>query len=118
MESFDVCVRGAGIVGKSLALTLARQGLQVALLPEGAAAAQHAGEDIRAYALNAVSIELLQRLKVWDALPAQAKTAVHDMRVQGHLDDAEIGVAAGDAARVATTPYRSPKAVRRPIVAA
>ena len=83
MESFDVCVRGAGIVGKSLALTLARQGLQVALLPEGAAAAQHAGEDIRAYALNAVSIELLQRLKVWDALPAQAKTAVHDMRVQG-----------------------------------
>ena len=35
-----------------------------------------------------------------------------------YLDDAEIGVAAGDAARVATTPYRSPKAVRRPIVAA
>ncbi len=83
MESFDICVRGAGIVGKSLALTLARQGLQVALLPEGAAAAQRAGDDIRAYALNAVSIELLKRLKVWDALPAQAKTAVHDMRVHG-----------------------------------
>ena len=29
MEDFDVCVRGAGIVGKSLALTLARQGLLV-----------------------------------------------------------------------------------------
>jgi glycine/D-amino acid oxidase-like deaminating enzyme len=83
MENFDVCVRGAGIVGKSLALTLARQGLQVALLPEGGAAAQRASEDIRAYALNAVSIGLLQRLKVWDALPAQTKTAVHDMRVQG-----------------------------------
>ena len=73
MEDFDVCVRGAGIVGKSLALTLARQGLQVALLPECAAAAQRAGEDVRAYALNAVSIGLLQRLKVWDALPAQAR---------------------------------------------
>lgn len=91
MEHFDVCVRGAGIVGKSLALTLARQGLQVALLPEGAAAAQRAGEDIRAYALNAVSIALLQRLKVWDALAAQAKTAVHDMRVHG--DAAGGGIA-------------------------
>ncbi len=83
MERFDVCVRGAGIVGKSLALSLARQGLQVALLPEGATAAARAGEDIRAYALNAASVELLKRLKVWDALPAQAKTAVHDMRVHG-----------------------------------
>ncbi|MCO5124199.1 MAG: FAD-dependent monooxygenase [Rhizobacter sp.] len=83
MERFDVCVRGAGIVGKSLALSLARQGLQVALLPEGAAAARRAGEDIRAYALNATSVDLLKRLKVWDALPAQAKTAVHDMRVHG-----------------------------------
>lgn len=88
MESFDVCVRGAGIVGKSLALSLARQGLQVALLPESAAAAQRADGDIRAYALNAVSVGLLRRLKVWEALPAAAKTAVHDMRVHG---DAESG---------------------------
>ena len=94
MESFDVCVRGAGIVGKSLALTLARQGLQVALLPEGAAAAQHAGEDIRAYALNAVSIELLQRLKVWDALPAHAATPVYDMHVQGDAEGAAIAFSA------------------------
>lgn len=83
MESFDVCVRGSGIVGKSLALALARQGLRVALLAEGEAAARRAGEDIRAYALNAVSVDLLRRLKVWDALPARAKTAVHDMRVHG-----------------------------------
>ncbi|MBE2242538.1 MAG: FAD-dependent monooxygenase [Burkholderiaceae bacterium] len=94
MENFDVCVRGAGIVGKSLALTLARQGLRVALLPEGAAAAQRAGEDIRAYALNAVSIGLLERLKVWDSLPAQAKTAVHDMRVHGDAAGGEIDFSA------------------------
>lgn len=94
MESFDVCVRGAGIVGKSLAFALARQGLQVALLPEGAAAAQRAGEDIRAYALNAVSVELLKRLKVWDALPAQARTAVHDMRVHGDAEGGEIDFSA------------------------
>ena len=83
MERFDVCVRGAGIVGKSLALSLARQGLQVALLPEGPVAAARAGADVRAYALNAASIDLLQRLKVWDALPAQSATPVHDMRVAG-----------------------------------
>lgn len=94
MESFDVCVRGAGIVGKSLALALARQGLQVALLPEGTAAAQHAGEDIRAYALNAVSVELLGRLKVWDSLPAQARTAVHDMRVHGDAASGAIDFSA------------------------
>lgn len=85
MESFDACVRGTGIVGKSLALSLARLGLQVALLPEGGAAAQRAGDDIRAYALNAVSVDLLKRLKVWDALPAQTRTAVHDMRVEGDV---------------------------------
>lgn len=94
MESFDICVRGAGIVGKSLALTLARQGLQVALLPEGAAAARRAGEDVRAYALNAVSVALLKRLKVWDALPAHARTAVHDMRVQGDAAGAGLDFSA------------------------
>ena len=35
MERYDVCVRGAGIVGSCLALSLARQGLQVALVPGG-----------------------------------------------------------------------------------
>jgi 2-polyprenyl-6-methoxyphenol hydroxylase-like FAD-dependent oxidoreductase len=77
----DVCVRGAGIVGRALALALSRQGLAVALQ----APAEHAPgrEDVRAYALNAASVALLQSLKVWDALPADARTAVFDMRVQG-----------------------------------
>ena len=44
MERYDVCVRGAGIVGSCLALSLARQGLQVALVPTapGAAAQRRA----------------------------------------------------------------------------
>ncbi len=80
----DVCIRGAGIVGRALALSLSRQGLSVAL----AAPAEHAGarEDVRAYALNAASVALLQSLKVWEAMPADARTAVFDMRVRG--DDA------------------------------
>jgi len=80
MSSFDVLVRGSGIVGASLALALSRLGLSVALRPDGARAA---GPDIRAYALNAGSVALLRSLKVWDALPAEAKTAVHDMQIEG-----------------------------------
>jgi 2-polyprenyl-6-methoxyphenol hydroxylase-like FAD-dependent oxidoreductase len=39
--------------------------------------------DLRAYALNAASVALLQTLKVWDALPADARTPVYDMRIEG-----------------------------------
>lgn len=77
----DVLVRGGGAVGLATALALARQGLQVALLAAPAPVA--AAPDVRAYALNAASVALLQSLKVWDALPADARTAVHDMRVEG-----------------------------------
>ncbi len=42
-----------------------------------------AREDVRAYALNAASVALLDSLKVWEELPADARTAVFDMRVEG-----------------------------------
>jgi 2-polyprenyl-6-methoxyphenol hydroxylase-like FAD-dependent oxidoreductase len=85
-----VCIRGEGPVGRSLALALARQGLRVALVadPSAARAAAFAPTaaptpDVRTYALNAGSVGLLQDLRVWDALPPDARTAVWDMRVQG-----------------------------------
>jgi ubiquinone biosynthesis UbiH/UbiF/VisC/COQ6 family hydroxylase len=52
------------------------------LQAEAAALAPRAG-DVRTYALNAGSRELLLDLKVWPALPADAVTPVHDMWVQG-----------------------------------
>lgn len=69
------------MVGRALALALSRQGLTVVLQ----APAEHAGarEDLRAYALNAASVALLESLAVWHALPAATRTAVYDMRVQG-----------------------------------
>jgi len=79
MKRFDVCVQGAGIVGQSLALSLARQGLQVALVTQ----ATSPREDVRAYALNAASVALLRGLKVWEALPPHAATAVYDMHIEG-----------------------------------
>ena len=86
MQSFDVQVSGAGIVGKSLSLSLAGLGLSVAL--RSAAAGAPAAADVRAYALSPASVGLLQQLKVWDALAADARTAVHDMVVHGDAGDA------------------------------
>lgn len=88
MQSFDVLVRGSGIVGASLALALSRLGLSVALRGDGSAG--RAGPDVRAYALNAGSVALLDSLKVWDALPAEARTAVHDMRIEGDAAGSEL----------------------------
>jgi 2-polyprenyl-6-methoxyphenol hydroxylase-like FAD-dependent oxidoreductase len=89
VNSHDVCIRGEGPVGRSLALALARQGLRVALVADASAATAAASAppapDVRTYALNAGSVALLQDLRVWDALPPDARTAVWDMRVQGDV---------------------------------
>ena len=79
MKTFDVQIFGSGIVASAAALALSGQGLSVALTPPPASAA----EDVRAYALNAASVALLESLKVWGALPADCRTAVYDMRVEG-----------------------------------
>lgn len=84
----DVVVRGGGVVGMACALALARQGLAVTL---AAAARTARADDVRAYALNASSVGLLESLKVWDALPADARTAVHEMLVRGDGDAARGG---------------------------
>ena len=98
MKRFDVQVCGAGIVGQCLALSLARLGLQVALRPQAVAAPSASGEaaveDVRAYALNAASVALLKRLKVWDTLPAHAATQVLDMHVQGDAPGAALDFSA------------------------
>jgi 2-polyprenyl-6-methoxyphenol hydroxylase-like FAD-dependent oxidoreductase len=80
-ETFDILVRGDGCVGRSLALALGAQGLRVALL--GSAEAPAPREDLRTYALNAAAVRLLRQLRVWEALPADAATPVHEMRVAG-----------------------------------
>jgi len=89
MKQVDVLVRGAGIVGQSLALALGRLGLSVALRPDPPRA--DASPDVRAYALNAGSVNLMRTLKVWDELPAGAATPVYDMHVQGDAHDGRAG---------------------------
>jgi 2-polyprenyl-6-methoxyphenol hydroxylase-like FAD-dependent oxidoreductase len=77
----QVCIRGAGIVGRTLALLLAGARVRVALVAPAADAAARAHEDIRAYALNLASRQLLESLRAWpDAAHA---TAVREMLVHG-----------------------------------
>ncbi|RYZ12639.1 MAG: ubiquinone biosynthesis protein UbiH [Comamonadaceae bacterium] len=80
----DVCIRGAGIVGRTLALLLARERLRVALVVPAPAAETTAGPaplDVRAYALNAASRELLESLRAWPDAPHA--TPVLEMQVHG-----------------------------------
>lgn len=90
MQAFDVRVSGAGIVGKTLALSLARLGLSVALRGDRPATDVRPVDDVRAYALNAASVELLRGLKVWDLLVGSAATPVHEMQVHGDAPSASI----------------------------
>jgi 2-polyprenyl-6-methoxyphenol hydroxylase-like FAD-dependent oxidoreductase len=74
----EVCIRGAGIVGRTLALLLARERVRVALVVP---ASTPNGPDVRAYALNAASRTLLESLRAWpDAAHA---TPVREMLVHG-----------------------------------
>ena len=91
--SFDVCIRGAGIVGRTLALLLARERLRVGLVADADGGPDPAASDVRAYALNAASRQTLQGLRCWPEL-AQA-TPVLGMQVHGDAG----GLVAFDAAR-------------------
>lgn len=77
---FDVVVRGNGIVGQSLALLLAQDRLRVALVGPSSPA-EHT--DVRAYALNATSRQLLETLRAWPSDGVNA-TPISAMRV--HAD--------------------------------
>ena len=79
---FDVCVSGSGAVAMSLALALASDGWRVAWARAVPTADRAAQPDVRTYALNARSIELLTRLRVWPALKEWA-APVYEMAVHG-----------------------------------
>lgn len=84
VQLFDVCIRGAGVVGQSLALLLAQQRLRVGLVQAHPAPNNPSdGQDIRAYALNTASRHMLQALRCWPE--GAAVTPVKAMRVFGDL---------------------------------
>jgi 2-polyprenyl-6-methoxyphenol hydroxylase-like FAD-dependent oxidoreductase len=90
--AIDVCIRGAGVVGKALALLLARARIRVGLVqmpqPSGAP------PDIRAFALNVASQTLLSSLRAWP----EHTCPVQHMWVQGDGSGSSAGLVQFDAA--------------------
>ena len=86
----DICIRGAGIVGRTLALLLARERLNVALVDFPASTV---APDVRAYSLNGAAKALLQDLRCWPEAPAV--TPVHQMQVWGD-DGGQLHFGAGE----------------------
>jgi 2-polyprenyl-6-methoxyphenol hydroxylase-like FAD-dependent oxidoreductase len=83
-QPLDICIRGDGIVGRTLALLLARDRLRAGLVSQAGAAAKSPASgsgDVRAYALNATSKALLESLRCWPE--AQHATEVLHMQVKG-----------------------------------
>jgi len=86
---YDIGIRGAGIVGRTLALHLAAKRLRVALY---AAPSTPAESDVRAYALNQPARALLEGVRCWP----EAAQATPVLRMEVHGD--EGGEVAFDAA--------------------
>ena len=97
-RTFDVCIRGGGITGRTLALLLARERLRVGFVAHGAGrlAASDGVDvraDVRAFALNLKSKELLESIRCWPN--AADATPVLTMQVQGD-DGGEVVFTAAD----------------------
>jgi 2-polyprenyl-6-methoxyphenol hydroxylase-like FAD-dependent oxidoreductase len=97
-QALDICIRGGGIVGRSLALLLAQEKLRVGLVDTPPESSKDKAADVRAYALNLASRQLLESLRCWP--DTQSATPVLRMQVQSEpdglvqFDAAQIGVAA------------------------
>ncbi|MBT9467003.1 FAD-dependent monooxygenase [Hydrogenophaga sp.] len=101
---FDVAVQGAGVVGQTLALLLARDRLRVALVGNPRSTDT---PDVRAYALNNASRELLRSVRAWPEADASDPrptpiTPVSDMQVWGD-DGGELKFSASDQGSEALT---------------
>lgn len=92
-KNFDICIRGAGIVGRALALHLAAKQLRVALMAPAVAATGVGTPDIRAYALSQASRDVLEAVRCWP--DAQHATPVVAMQVVGD-DGGHVGFSAAE----------------------
>ncbi|MES2512023.1 MAG: FAD-dependent monooxygenase [Pseudomonadota bacterium] len=94
-QHFDVCIRGGGVVGHTLALLLARERLRVALIVKPVAPPPK-GEDVRAYALSNASRTLLEGLRAWPE--GVSTTPVSKMEIWGD-DGGQLDFVAGETPR-------------------
>jgi 2-octaprenyl-3-methyl-6-methoxy-1,4-benzoquinol hydroxylase/2-octaprenylphenol hydroxylase len=94
----DVAIVGAGMVGAALALALAKEGFDVALVESRAPAPWRAEDDVdpRVVALAASSIEFFGRLDVWTAIAELRASAYRRMHVWDALAPGDLSFDAAD----------------------
>ncbi|RSE93003.1 UbiH/UbiF family hydroxylase [Achromobacter aegrifaciens] len=97
--SHQIVVCGAGIVGLSTALALARRGQRVAVRAPRARVppADPDRYHPRVYAISPASQRFLAELGVWDAMPASRLTPVNAMEIHGDADG-QVNLSAWQAA--------------------
>lgn len=83
--SFDVLVVGAGLIGASVALGLARRGYKVALFEHSAPQITRgeSGHDPRTVAISPNSQQVLSELGIWQTLEVQPYSRMHVWEDQG-----------------------------------
>lgn len=80
-KTYDIIVGGAGIVGSTMALALANQGLSVAIVDERPSInSTELKFDGRAYALSSTTVKMLSVLNVWEQLVKNV-TPILDIKV-------------------------------------
>ena len=99
----DIAIVGAGMVGAALALALAREGFDVALIESRAPPPWNAQDevDLRVVALAPSAVDLFARLEVWKNISAARACAYRRMRVWDALAPGELSFDAADEGRAA-----------------
>lgn len=103
MTNHDVVVVGAGMVGATLALSLAKEGFDIAVIEPRMPASWCAQDevDLRVVALAPSSVDLFARLDVWNAIASARASAYARMRVWDALAPGELSFDAADEGRAA-----------------
>lgn len=97
-QRHDVVIQGAGMAGLALAVALARDGQDVALLAEVRPEAWRGGDyRRRVVALNRASEALLERLGVWRDIMAQRASPVRAIEARDALGGGRVRFDAADA---------------------
>jgi 2-octaprenylphenol hydroxylase len=93
---YDVAVAGAGLAGLALACSLT--GTSVALVARDLPSAPPSdGFDARVYAISPANVVHLERLGVWQRIPATCRTPVYGMQIHGDDGRSVLGFDAYEA---------------------
>lgn len=89
-HQFDILVIGGGIVGLAAALSMAARGCSVAIIDAGDLAIDLSKPDLRVYAINHASQQLLAKLGVWQHMDVARLSPYRHMHVWDGINGAYI----------------------------